>query len=349
MSEEKAKLENEKLQLEIDKLSRDLNQSLESKKFEFDKEKFSSEKANQKAANIRSMAGIVITGTSLFLTGLVSYFSYINSKTLNETVKAANEKEDFRKDIERYDKLKSEFDNEKTSNQRKASIAYELMNINDEKIISKYDKELFKTSYENYSKYVTSKNDTIKASKDNLKGLKVSENKIAKLNEVEKAQVELENKITNTNNQEEREKFSSELKKISINSENPEIIIPLSKISNAQKELYSFKNTTAASSTWSTWLKKGYYREFSELTFTLESLNTKNQSGILVVRQGDNELQRINFVISQRISFVYDKYNFDITFNSIDNAGANPFTKALYFTITKTERVFGPEYDSSYQ
>jgi hypothetical protein len=85
----------------------------------------------------------------------------------------------------------------------------------------------------------------------------------------------------------------------------------------------------------STWAKKGYYREFENLKVVIAEFDKDKEFAFIEIRDEDYQLYN-NFYIDIKTSkdFYIKGQQYRFTFNNIGNAGFTP-KRAVYFTIRK--------------
>ena len=343
--EEKAKLEKEKIELEIQKLQRDLSSNFEEQKILGDKEKHQKDHRRSMLALWLSIISPIITIISLVIT----FWSLQSNVIINEETLR-------QKKLERVDKLKSEFDNVNTQRERKSSIAYELMA--DSTLLSKYDRDRYAAFYNSFYAAVTQKEEKSSSLNQQIesKSKGITKQEIEKLNEAEKKQVNLENKLAYTTTTNQALEIKNELKAITedMNAAGPAIKL-LDTLSSNQKDLTKLQKESSIVQPEVTWFKEGYYRPFEDIIIALVQLNVNKGTGTVRVSKilGENnsmELYTISFNIPGKKTFIYNKNTYEIDFIKIDRAGKNPFTKAVYFSILNlgTKRVFDNTFDEAF-
>src|SRR5260221_13508170 len=244
--------------------------------------------------------------------------------------------------LERIDKLEAAFDDSLTSRQRKSSIAHELFNTRDTTILSNEDEMRFGEYYLNFRNAVKDKQEIAQRINKAIDSSSNTKLDTAKLDNAEKEQVNLENWLNNAITPSEKKKFENQIRVVPEKYGIAGLTTDwLDSLSTNQMDLARFEKSSASNQPDVAWLKEGYSRSLGTLRFELKRLNIGGNggaSGTLDVRERVNftgSYVVVGFTVPGKKTFSLDGTRYEIDFLKIGRAGKNPFTMAVYFSISK--------------
>lgn len=333
MEEDIHSLEKEKLRLENQKLQREIELNYDQQLLNIEKRKLTEEENRQKRDLKRSLAALYLTAFSILVSAVITIFSFVSTRNINEATNKINEETLLQTKLERIDKLKSEFDDSLTSVEHKSSIAFEL--IRDTLLLSGYDRERFIRFYTLYQLA----DNTRKEIGNNEGNIKPGETE--KLVMAEIRQVEIENKLREENNPTERKRLEAQIDaltgNLNVTPETRKIARKIDTLSAVQKEISGKDFTTRNLQPEINWIKVNFNRPFGDIIITLESLQEKEKQGTASVRGKDSgsHKEMVPFTVPCKRFVTYNNITYQLDFVKIDRAGKNPFTKAVYFSVSR--------------
>jgi hypothetical protein len=322
----KLKHEAKNARLETRRRQRDLDLNLEKEKFILDKAKTEAEQRRQRFDNIKSTFALVV---SLLSIGVTAYMAYLSIQTNREISREATRQ----KQVERVDKLKAEYST--ASNDRKAAIAEYFKNIPDSTLVSRTEREGYKSFWTAYYTRVNADEATAKETNETIQKMQASITKtdIEKLKKTEVAQLNLENSLSQTKDSAVRAGIREKISAVKAN------VSPVGKLvdslSQTRVAITQFEKGAANVQSEVTWIKERYFRLFGAIKVLLVDLNPSRNSGTVRISSTESpEVINLTFTSLGKKNFFYANKLYEIDFVKIDRAGNNPFTKAVYFSFT---------------